>query len=135
MAFMFPATGSESAITAQPVGDAFVNKSQPTKNFATATSLKVRDASPVLQSYLQFDVSGVPSGETVSNATLRLYSFGAEGDACPTTGIGVDVYEAASDNWSQATITYSNSPGKSGSLLSSADNFGTNLYVDLDVTR
>jgi|GEM_PF-655477 len=119
-----------TTLTFAPVADAYVAKPTPGTNFGTAPTLRVRDGR--IQSYLRFDVAGIPSGESVSSAKLRLFS--STGDACGTAGAGVDAYRAASDSWTESGITFNNAPGKSGALLGSADGFAANSYLELDVT-
>jgi hypothetical protein len=65
-----------------------------------------------VRSYVKFEASGVPSGTSVTPATLRPHS--STGDRRTTAGLGADAYRAASDGWSETSITHSNAPGKSG---------------------
>lgn len=118
----------------QATADTYVNQSRPAKNFGGANAIKLDYASPTMRSYIKFDLSSLPSDHVISSATLRLYSFPPNGDACPAQGIGVDVYRAASDGWTELGITYANAPGSTGERLSSADGFGVKQYVEFDVT-
>ena len=57
-----------------PSGDAYTNSASPTENFGTSALLDVESASQ--NTYLQFDLSQLPSGFTGANiakATLKLY--------------------------------------------------------------
>jgi acid phosphatase type 7 len=44
------------------------------------------------------------------------------------------VYEAASTNWSESSLTFATAPGSQGTSLSTADGFAGRVYVDFDVT-
>jgi hypothetical protein len=124
-----PAARAET-LTLSPSADVYTLKSSPGSNFGTVTTLRVRD--PGVRSYLQFNVTGIPSGASVSAATLRLYS--PTGDKCTTTGIGTDVYRAGSDGWTETTVTHSNAPGKTGVRLGTAEGFAAGSFAALDVT-
>lgn len=57
------------------------------------------------RSYLRFDLSGIPNGETVTFARLNLFQFNGGGFAS-----GVDVFRVAADTWSESLITWNNQP-------------------------
>src|SRR5512140_628611 len=61
-----------STATFAPVADSYVSASYPGSNYGTTSALRV-DGSPDVHSYLKFTVSGL-SGQTISHATLKLYS-------------------------------------------------------------
>jgi len=59
---------------------------------------------PQEYSYLQFDVSSIPGGATVSSASLRL---------CRTNGSGgarVDSLRPITTSWTESGLTWSNAP-------------------------
>jgi hypothetical protein len=119
--------------TIAPTADAYVSEGQATTNFGAAKTLRARDSSQRLDVYVKFDVA-LSADELLDNAKLRLFATGSVGDHCPTQGIGVDVYQAASNNWSESTITYATAPGRTGSRIAKADNFPGGYYVDFGVT-
>jgi hypothetical protein len=125
-----PTSAQAETLTLNASADAYTLKSSATMNFGTATTLRVRD--PGVRSYVKFEVSGVPSGASVTAAALRLHS--STGDSCTTAGLGADAYRAASDGWSETSITHSNAPGKSGSRLATADGFAAGSVATFDVT-
>ena len=122
------------SFTFRSTADSYVSQSRAGRNFGGTTAMKLQDASPRMDSYIKFDLSGVPSDQVITSATLRLYSFGEVGDGCAASGLGVNVYRAASDNWTESGITYRNAPGSIGSIVASADGFGVKQYVEFDVT-
>ncbi len=112
-----------STFSFNPVADTYVNSSSPDTNYGTLTSLRV-DGSPILQSYLRFDVQGL-SG-TVTQATLLIFANSAS-----TSGV---VANSVSDNtWTETTITYNNAPPL-GAALASSGPFGTGVWITMDVT-
>jgi hypothetical protein len=75
-------------------------------NFGTSTQFRV-DGSPVVRSYLRFNVQGI-SG-TITRVTLRVY-------ANSSSGTGYTVYAVSNNTWTETTINYNNAPplGSSG---------------------
>jgi len=64
-------------------------------------------------SYVKFDLSSVPSGATLTGATLRLMvrTGGTEG-----TDYDVNVHSVPNSSWSEGTMTWNNQPGMGGIL-------------------
>jgi hypothetical protein len=85
---------------APPSADTFVSSSTPKLNYGPSISLLV---GPGTTSYVQFNLSGIPAGETVSKATLRLYVDAVSGSAT------LDVFQVTS-SWSENKVTYSTRP-------------------------
>src|ERR1700719_809996 len=95
-----------SAVLAQsapPSADTYSNSSHNDTgvNYGSAILLVVQTGGN--NSYLQFNLSTVPTGATVNKATLRLFV-----DALVTSG-SFDVYQL-NKSWSESTLTYSNAP-------------------------
>jgi hypothetical protein len=89
------------------------------------TSWKVRvDGSPLVRSYLRFDVQGV-SG-TVNRVTLRLY-------ANSSSSVGCEVRSVADNNWGELTINYNNAPAFGGATTTSGP-FSGGGWVTVDIT-
>jgi hypothetical protein len=111
-------------ITFKATADAYVLKTSPGNNYGTATNLRV-DSSPITRSYLRFVVSGLASG-TVQSAILRIYAKSAN-----TTGFSV--HSVTNNTWTEAGITYTNSP-TIGSVISSSKPFVAGAWVSVDIT-
>ena len=65
-------TGANGQLT--PSGDTYTNTADPTTNYSAKTLLDVESASQT--TYIQFDLSSIPTGYTSANidkATLKLY--------------------------------------------------------------
>src|SRR4030042_3109878 len=117
------AVSASSTLTFTPVADSYVNQSSPTKNFGTNRSIRV-DGSPLVRSYLRFDVSGI-SG-TVSKVTLRIYA-----NSSSTHGFVVD--KVSDNNWQEKEITYNNAPAF-GDQVGTSNRFSSTTWVSVDVT-
>lgn len=106
-----------------PVADAYVNQSKTTTNYGTATTLRT-DASPILRSYLRFNVSGL-SG-IITRVTLRVY-------ANNSSSSGYIVNSLANNTWGELTLNFNNAPPV-GSVIGSSGGFSSGLYTTVDVT-
>ena len=75
--------------TFEPVADSYVDSSSSTKNYGTSSQFRV-DGSPVVNSYLRFDVNGING--TVTKATLKIY-------ANSNQSVGFDVKGVSDNGW------------------------------------
>jgi arylsulfatase A-like enzyme len=119
-----PATASTTTLTAQ--ADAFVVSSAPNSNRGSAIPLRIND--DVKRSYFRFDVAGLPAGESVTAATLKVFTT-----SVAKCSQGAEVLRA-NDTWDESTITWNNQPGPTGSALAQVTSWTTNKYVNFDVT-
>ncbi len=85
---------------APPAADTFVSSATPKLNYGSSIILAV---GPGTNSYVQFNLSGIPAGANISKATLRLYV-----DAVSGSGT-LDVFQVTSA-WSENKVTYSTRP-------------------------
>ncbi len=114
---------ASSSFTSIAVADAYVNGAYPDSNYGTSSQLRV-DGSPVIRSYVRFDVSGVAG--PVTSATLRVY-------ASSTHNSGFEVRGVADNSWVETAITYANSPAL-GAVVGSSGPLSANSWVEIDVT-
>jgi hypothetical protein len=116
---------SQGQIT--PLGDAYTNTADSTTNFGAATLLDVDGAKEI--TYIQFPLSSIPSGASVSQATLKLYV-----NAVTTAGsFNVDYVNGA---WAESTIDASNAPALGTTIASNVNVTTTdkNQYILINVT-
>ncbi len=94
---------------APPSADSFVSSATPKINYGSSISLVV---GPRTNAFMQFNLSGIPTGSTISKATLRLYV-----DAVVNSG-SFDVYQI-NNAWNERTLTYDNAPSPGASATGS----------------
>ncbi|MFJ6284366.1 phytase [Pseudarthrobacter oxydans] len=93
------AVAAPTTVTLNAVADTYLSTASPNSNFGRAKTLAVSDTT--YRALLRFNVS-LPSGSTVTNITLRLYSN--------TSVSGSLIVHPASDLWSETTVTANNQP-------------------------
>ena len=114
---------STVSTTFNPVADASVLANRPTSNFGSMSQLRL-DASPIMNSYLRFDVQGLTG--TVNSATLRLF-------VDTTSSVGFTAHEVADSSWAEGGITFTNAPAI-GAVINSSGATSAGSYVEVDVT-
>jgi len=115
--------GSSSTLSFAPVADAYVNSSSPNANYGTRSSIRV-DGSPVVESYLRFDVQGTGS---VTSATLKVWANSSQSE-------GYDVYGSADNSWDETGITFNNAPSFDASSTGSSGPVVSSSWTSVDVT-
>ena len=83
-----------------PSADTFVRSGTPKMNYGPSIILAV---GPGSNSYVQFNLSGIPAGANIGKATLRLYV-----DAVSGSGT-LDVFQVTS-SWTENKVTYNTRP-------------------------
>jgi len=84
-------------------GDARVSGDSPNGNFGSDDELHVKWGTPKDNSYLEFNISSVPSNQVIDSASLCLYLFNDQGS--PNSS----VYHVYSD-WEEDVITWNSQP-------------------------
>lgn len=106
-----------------PTADAYVNSANPSINYGALTTLR-GDGSPIVRSYLRFNVQGL-SG-TIARATLRIF-------ANSSSSGGYEIRSVSNNTWSETTITYNNAPTV-GTVLGSSGGFGGGAWTSVEIT-
>jgi hypothetical protein len=109
--------------TFNPVADTYVNESSPISNYGSLTTLRA-DGSPIVNSYLRFDVQGLAG--TVTRATLRIFTNSSSSS-------GYEVRNVADGSWDEVILNYSNAPAFDG-VTGTSGPFGTGTWTTVDVT-
>jgi hypothetical protein len=109
-------------ITLLPAADAYVYALQPGINYAANTALRT-DSSPVMRSFLRFDVSGRTGATQV---VLRVYAETAN-------NLGVDLRSVADNTWTESGLNYDNQPAV-GSVTASSGPIAAGTWLTFDVT-
>jgi hypothetical protein len=122
--FIRPQTANASnTLTFTPVADSYVDQSSPDKNFGTNRSIRV-DGSPLVRSYLRFNVSGING--TISGVTLRIY-------ANSSSKSGFEVHKVADNSWQENNITFNNAPNP-GTKAGTSPGFSSHVWVTANVS-
>jgi len=100
-----------------------VEEGSPATNYGAATLIGT-DASPGVETFLRFDVTGLTG--TVSSARLRLYASNgsADGPAVYPTGTG----------WAETGLTWASRPPRTGPASDDRGSVGKGAWVEFDVT-
>jgi hypothetical protein len=112
---------------APPSADSYVAKISPSTNYGSAPILAVQEGTTA---YVQFDLSALPAGTSISKATMRLF---VNNVVTPGT---FDVYQV-NDRWSESTLNYNNAPplgasATGGNLINiSASSLTQFIFVDI----
>jgi len=110
-----------------PSADAYTSSTAPTTNYGAATLLYVNGATEI--SYIQFNLASIPSGASISKATLKLYVNGVT-----TAGsFNVDYVNGA---WTESKITYDLAPALGTTIVSGValTTASKNQYILIDIT-
>jgi hypothetical protein len=92
-----------------PLGDTYTNSGDPTTNYGAQKTLDVDAAKEI--TYIQFNLASVPTGASISQATLKLYVNTV------TTAGAFELY-AVNGAWTESALTYSLAPAL-GSVIDS----------------
>jgi hypothetical protein len=104
---MLACTAAFGQIT--PLGDTYTSSADPTTNYGAQKTLDVDAAKEI--TYIQFNLASVPSGASISQATLKLYV-----NTVSTAG-ALELY-AVNGAWTESALTYSIAPAL-GSVIDS----------------
>ncbi|MGB2693975.1 MAG: DNRLRE domain-containing protein, partial [Dehalococcoidia bacterium] len=115
-----------------PAEDTYVGSDQPTTNYGSDADLIVEGKSnKIRRTFLRFDLSSLPAGSTIVDASLTLCHLGnPEGGAVGHTHELRTVTAA----WSQGTVTWNTQPGASGTVTAQLTVPSNATCVTLTVT-
>ncbi len=108
-------------LTFTAVDDAMVLSNRPTVNYGSSITLGT-DGSPIIRSYLKFNVSGLDG--SVASATLRVFMLSGN--------VPFDVAQVSNTSWSESSINYSNAPAI-GSVINGSGSASSG-WIEIDVT-
>lgn len=117
------------ADTIRVVGDADTNSATPTANTAAANTVYVRNlGSQTRHIFVSFDLSVLPPGTAVEQATLRYFVNAVNTD-------GAIAVHTVTGAWNENTLTHANMPARSALFASTNITAATaRAYVTVDVT-
>ena len=116
--------GTGGSVTFLPDADSYVNSSNPSSNYGSATALRA-DASPDLHSYARFTVSAL-GGAPITRVRLLFYMNSS-------SSAGMKALAVSDNTWGERTVAYNNAPSLGGTIAASGA-LTTGNWVTLDVT-
>jgi fimbrial isopeptide formation D2 family protein len=122
---------AEGLVRLQPTDDSYIRDDYPDNNYGDANNMYIGRYSAVWENaFLKFDLSGIPSGVTITEAKLHLYCY----DTYPTpTDFWAICNAVDNDAWSEDTVTWNNAPAY-GVQLDSVHCAGEGLWYSWTVT-
>jgi hypothetical protein len=113
-----------TSMTFNPVADAYVYSSKPDANNGSAPTLRV-DGSPVMRSYVRFDLSSLSDG-LISSAILKVYA-----NSSLSEGFSID--QLANNTWQENSIIYENAPTPGPAIINSGE-VSSGQWISIDIT-
>jgi hypothetical protein len=111
-----------------PLKDAMVKEAASGTNFGASTQMQVSNQSGFRKwAYLQFTVSGIPSGATILSAELALRPQSTY------TNRAINAHSVTSTTWGEGTINWTNKPAL-GATLDTVSNHSVGVDSIWDVT-
>ena len=118
-----PPLPSSGTSTFAAVADSYVDASKPTSNYGSAASLRF-DASPVVASYLRFNVTNVVG--TVTHVALRFYPTSSNSAGCSVSPV-------TDTTWGEKTINSGNAPAR-GAAIAACGPITNATWREIDLT-
>ena len=109
-------------VTLVAVADAYVYELQPDRSYGSNVALRT-DNSPLLRSFVRFDVQGLVGGESV---LVRVF-------AQTSSNQGVELHRVVDTNWAESAITFNSAPAM-GAVVGSSGPVVAGSWVTFDVT-
>ena len=95
--FLWKPLGAPGTSQLVAAADTFLKKDKSDDNYGNASDLKLKaDSNKIERALLRFDLSGIPTGTTLTSATLRLYVTSAK------SGVTVNLHRS-SRGWVEGT--------------------------------
>jgi PKD repeat protein len=104
--------------------DTYVSSLKPTKNYASASTMKIKTSSTEYRSLVRFTLSGLNDAPT--SVKLRLYVTDA-------SSRGGDWYLVSND-WTESAVVWNNKPDLSSSPVATVGAIVVGTWVEIDLT-
>jgi hypothetical protein len=123
------ATACTTDVSFNSIADTSADESKPTNNYGTNTTILVRSwqSAKDARSFVEFDVSSIPSGSTVNTATLTLCATRVPGSTRT-----IDLHRITA-SWVETTLTWNNQPSVAASVTDSTTTPGSPACMTWDV--
>ncbi|MEM6884596.1 MAG: DUF5060 domain-containing protein [Verrucomicrobiota bacterium] len=90
--------------------------------------LKVQNSGPARVAYLKFNVTGIPAGDVIKSATLKLQEFGDTGNGT------LRFYDSADTSWTELSINTVTPPTTQSQIGTYTGSVGASQIIDVDVS-
>ena len=117
-------SGTVHTVTLNPVADSYVDSANPAVTHGPSSQLRV-DGSPLVNSYLRFDLTSVPG--TITGLTLKVF-------ATSSSGAGYAVRGVADNTWNETTLNWNNAPPIGSANAGTSGAFSSNTLTTADVS-
>lgn len=111
-------------MTLNPAADTYADSANPTVTHGSSTSLRV-DGSPLVRSYLRFDLSSIPG--TITGLTLKVQATSSSSAGYAVRGVADNTWSESALNWNSAPSIGTVDAGQSGA-------FQANTLTSVDVS-
>jgi len=117
--------------TFTPVADSIVSSLEPDRNYGTMEYLTIdyREHESIY-TYIMFDLSKIPSGTAIANASLQLYNV----DAFPSE-LNVSAHYCPDNGWNETEITWNSIPSFAPEPDCSVKISKTNMWYNWTLTN
>ncbi|NRU22195.1 hypothetical protein B0I65_002701 [Clostridium beijerinckii] len=127
------------SVILSPIADAYISLLNPNTNFGFSSLLftgRFVQPNDLFRSLLKFDLTGsVPSGSTITNASLNLFVFRKDLPDAVLSPQTVSVFTNASD-FSEATVTWNNAPAINPTMYSTnVTDADVGMYISINITN
>ncbi len=119
-----PVSGSGPEVTFLPIADTYVYSAHPQNNYGSSTAIRT-DASPIMSSYLRFDVQSLTA--PIAKATLRIYAKSSQ-------RLGFEVHAVSNNTWDENSITYENAPTPDPAIVGSSGRISVGSWTSVDIS-
>ena len=110
-----------SSVTATAVADASINSASASINYGASSPLHV-DGSPVVATYLRFNIANV----SAAGAVLSIYPTSSQ-------SLGFDVHSLSDDTWVEKALTWNNHPAWDPVVLASSGPASAGLVLNINL--
>jgi hypothetical protein len=123
---VFAGPGYGTTVTLSPSFDAYVMSGYST-DYSTREFIDAGNGAAIMRTYLQFDLSSIPDGSTVTAATLTLRCYGF------SKVHNYVLRHVANDAALNSSLIWGNQPAEGFNLLDTQTLYAVNTYVTWDL--
>jgi hypothetical protein len=147
MEICIQSANANNSISIQPIADSYVDNSNPSLNYgqslflythlynesvaqASAGSSTENKVGPIAQTWLKFDLSGIPSKATIYSAVLRMHTsmWGTRSNN------KVGVFVCQDNSWTESEISWNNAPKVSSNSLDTRECADPDMDYEFDLS-